>query len=355
MGKLFLVYLGVNYNLKNKMKESLKICPRCEGKTYVDNNDIIRLKRERFWSPGICNYCLGKGQVTIEFMEKNAVDSMYIDHFTPENLMKIKLELPKELINILDHTSIHREKRFFQYGNYPELFRIANKEETRRYSEFNDQEYLFALCLSFDGDDYYHLVYNISKKGYYIKNGSNKTKSIDRLKYPIKIADKLFDIFEGSNTTEKLIESDDDEYSNYQESSFHQYEIEEKIPSLFNPQKDMRIIFKELAPEQYFSDHKEYSVPQFIEFWKKTNLTHFYNIENFYSTKPYTDDYMEMVNSANINAKETRFLFAEFYQSAFIALIDSNRITNENLATLLKYGIIYNKIDVSDEVYKLLT
>jgi hypothetical protein len=39
-------------------------CPRCLTKGHVDQNDIIRLKREGIWIPGPCAYCAGNGQVT---------------------------------------------------------------------------------------------------------------------------------------------------------------------------------------------------------------------------------------------------------------------------------------------------
>lgn len=39
------------------------ICPRCLGKGFVDNNDIIRLDRVDYWEQGSCRYCDAQGFV----------------------------------------------------------------------------------------------------------------------------------------------------------------------------------------------------------------------------------------------------------------------------------------------------
>ena len=42
---------------------SMVQCPRCLGKTHVDQEDIRRLGREMEWIPGPCAYCEGTGKV----------------------------------------------------------------------------------------------------------------------------------------------------------------------------------------------------------------------------------------------------------------------------------------------------
>lgn len=51
-------------------------CPRCLTKGHVDQNDIIRLKREGIWVPGPCAYCLGKGQVTSPILNNVSPDDV---------------------------------------------------------------------------------------------------------------------------------------------------------------------------------------------------------------------------------------------------------------------------------------
>ena len=44
-------------------------CPRCNGKAYVDNEDIRRLGMELSWNPGTCRYCNGKAIVDEEIIK----------------------------------------------------------------------------------------------------------------------------------------------------------------------------------------------------------------------------------------------------------------------------------------------
>lgn len=335
------------------MTNNIITCPRCNGKTFVDKNDIIKLGRENLWRPGVCNYCSGTGKVLFEFAMKNPIDSLLLEQPSIDfNLTNKKLLY--NINEIFDTEIKNSENRFFQYGNYPELFRIPTDEEVKTYKIYNS-EYLFALCLNYDGDDLYHITYD-EKNGFFIKNGSSIMNSDFRLKYPIKIADKISEIFGIDYFKEKFIERYNDDYYDYQEASFHQYEddIEDNIPDVFNPKKDMRLLYKEILAEQYFSDHKEYSKNKFKEFFKKSEIVDFSKIEAFYETKPYTEDFMKFINEINQKANEKRYLFLEFYQSAYIGIIDTKNVSAESSSILLKYGIIYNKMDVSDQVYELL-
>lgn len=346
------------------MADNLIICPRCNGKTFIDFDDITRLKREKYWKVGKCGYCLGNGKVDADFVKENHPGSFFVIQYTIEEKeederikQNIKQDLPKEILKIIDSEIFSTEKFSFQYGNYPYLFQIADKEKIVTYLDLhslNRNEYLFALCLNYDGDDHYHLIYDYVKKGYYLKNGHRNYKSEDRLKYPIKIGTKLNDIFFDKKIEDQLINVNDATYYNFQENSYYEYEINEIIPSLFNPQKDMRILFQKLSPESYFTDHKEFSIGEFKNFCNKTGLNNYCNIDTFFDSKPYTSDFMKIINDANIGIGEKRFLFVTFYQSDFKAIIDTKNMKEQDIAILLKYGIIYNKLDVSEDIYRLL-
>jgi hypothetical protein len=53
-------------------------CPRCLGKGEVDLQDIKRLKKELFWTPGKCAYCNGIGKVPPGRLEKVSAGFEYL-------------------------------------------------------------------------------------------------------------------------------------------------------------------------------------------------------------------------------------------------------------------------------------
>ena len=53
-------------------------CARCLGKGNVDMEDIKRLRKELFWTPGKCAYCNGLGKVPADRIEKLDVDVEYL-------------------------------------------------------------------------------------------------------------------------------------------------------------------------------------------------------------------------------------------------------------------------------------
>lgn len=53
-------------------------CPRCLGKGNVEQNDIMRLKKELIWAPGKCAYCNGIGKVPPGRIEKLGADTEYL-------------------------------------------------------------------------------------------------------------------------------------------------------------------------------------------------------------------------------------------------------------------------------------
>src|SRR6266702_4339782 len=59
-------------------------CPRCLGKGHVDKEDIIRLKQQGKWLPGVCAYCKGSGTVGKEILSKVAADATYLTNSLSE-------------------------------------------------------------------------------------------------------------------------------------------------------------------------------------------------------------------------------------------------------------------------------
>jgi hypothetical protein len=68
-------------------KEKIE-CPRCLGKGFVDQNDIIRLKKLLYWAPGKCAYCKGKGKINPKLLEKIRVDLEYLTIDKPQSEFK---------------------------------------------------------------------------------------------------------------------------------------------------------------------------------------------------------------------------------------------------------------------------
>jgi hypothetical protein len=66
-------------------------CPRCQGKAFVDWEDIRRLNKELKWTPAPCAYCYGSGKVDKEMLEKVPVDYTYLTiDLTESEMEKIK-------------------------------------------------------------------------------------------------------------------------------------------------------------------------------------------------------------------------------------------------------------------------
>ncbi len=71
--------VGKSIEITNKLiceidsRENKIHCPRCLGKGHVDNvdnvdnEDIKRLKKELYWAPGPCAYCVGIGSCSLRF------------------------------------------------------------------------------------------------------------------------------------------------------------------------------------------------------------------------------------------------------------------------------------------------
>jgi hypothetical protein len=64
--------------------DSVKQCPRCLGKGFVDDEDIKRLKQELKWIPGTCAYCNGSGKVDKNIEDNIAVDASFLVMNVPE-------------------------------------------------------------------------------------------------------------------------------------------------------------------------------------------------------------------------------------------------------------------------------
>lgn len=81
-----LAYIFVGMSLLKNLfgSDSLKQCPRCLGKGFVDDEDIKRLKQELKWKPGTCAYCNGTGKVDKNIEDNIAVDSSFLVMDIPE-------------------------------------------------------------------------------------------------------------------------------------------------------------------------------------------------------------------------------------------------------------------------------
>lgn len=56
-------FKDINEAYEELIKNAYITCPRCLGKGHVSLEDIDRLNRGAFWSPGGCKYCGGSGKV----------------------------------------------------------------------------------------------------------------------------------------------------------------------------------------------------------------------------------------------------------------------------------------------------
>jgi hypothetical protein len=134
-----------------------------------------------------------------------------------------------ELENLYSQKSFQEGKKYFHFGNYPFLFKFIDANEKKMYDLKYPNENLIAICLSYDLDDYFHLVYNVKNNAYYLRNGNSSlnSKSVNggsRLLKQIRIGSNLSEIFGQENFSELLIESDNKEYHDFMEISFNQYE-----------------------------------------------------------------------------------------------------------------------------------
>ncbi len=82
----------------NLFRRSNVKCPRCQGKGFVDWDDIRRLNRQLKWVPAPCAYCDATGKVEKELLSKVAVDCMYLTIDLPESVIEKIKEGDKETI-----------------------------------------------------------------------------------------------------------------------------------------------------------------------------------------------------------------------------------------------------------------
>ena len=64
--------------IRRIFRSNMVDCPRCLGKGKVDIDDIKRLKKELYWTPGKCAYCNGTGKATPDRIEKLSADCEYL-------------------------------------------------------------------------------------------------------------------------------------------------------------------------------------------------------------------------------------------------------------------------------------
>ncbi|AEV97419.1 hypothetical protein A4D02_33095 [Niastella koreensis] len=64
--------------IKRIFRSNMVDCPRCLGKGHVDLDDIKRLQKELYWTPGQCAYCNGIGKVPPDRIEKVSAGFEYL-------------------------------------------------------------------------------------------------------------------------------------------------------------------------------------------------------------------------------------------------------------------------------------
>jgi hypothetical protein len=120
-------------------------CPRCQGKAFVDWEDIRRLDKILKWTPAPCAYCLGTGKVTKEILSKVPVDYTYLTIDLPEAEMDKIKEGDEET---LEKGRIH-ELFLDELIKYVENHHVNNKMDAESianlYLSTEDENALFSL------------------------------------------------------------------------------------------------------------------------------------------------------------------------------------------------------------------
>jgi len=128
---------------RNLFGKSKVVCPRCQGKGHVDEDDIIRLNKEIEWIPGSCAYCDGNGKVEPSMMQKVEVGATYLTVDLPKKerelfikqdpaaltRAKIRKQSLDELINIIMY--LFDEKRMNPNEIVEELYDPTIDEESK--------------------------------------------------------------------------------------------------------------------------------------------------------------------------------------------------------------------------------
>lgn len=113
-------------NIINRIfRRNMVDCPRCLGKGKVDLEDIKRLKKELFWSPGKCAYCNGIGKVPPDRIGKISADFEYLTTDL-SSLERHKVINGNE--DALERADLHKEliQKFIEEIEH--LYYIENKE-----------------------------------------------------------------------------------------------------------------------------------------------------------------------------------------------------------------------------------
>lgn len=266
-----------------------------------------------------------------------------------------------ELDKLYSSQNFKEEKTYFQFGNYDYRFKFINDNERKNYDLSNSDEYLVAISLSYDLDDHFHLVYNEKQEAYYIRNGASSSTSQSvggnkRLLKPIKIGKSLIEIFGNEKFYEILEDLNNHEYNLFCEIQFHGGEetMNGPIPSAFIPNEDLRLYVQKTCSNCYLTSHEEYNTKKFTDFLSKKSIDKYFNVDTFFSKRLHPKDFIEVLNKINQDIGRKRFLFIEFFPSGWYAIIDTDDLTKYDFLNYLKLGLIYNKIDIPEEIYEQL-
>lgn len=86
------------------MSKKIIDCPRCLGKGNVDKEDIKRLRREFFWTDGICAFCDGKKTVKMDFAKRFNADDWYISSDLHKEDYDKYISGDQEMVDWVKHT-----------------------------------------------------------------------------------------------------------------------------------------------------------------------------------------------------------------------------------------------------------
>ncbi|MGG5507270.1 MULTISPECIES: hypothetical protein [unclassified Myroides] len=266
-----------------------------------------------------------------------------------------------ELEKLYSSQNFKEGKSYFQFGNFDYRFKFINENERKSYDLSNTDEYLVAISLSYDLDDHFHLVFNEKQDAYYIRNGSSSStpQSVGgekRFLKPIKVGKTLSEIFGCENFYDLLIDLNDQEYHLYCERQFYGgiERVNDEIPKAFVPNEDLRLYIQRTNPDCYLTSHEEYNIKNFTAYVDKKSIKEYFDIDSFFSKKLHPKHFIEVLNKINHDLGRQRFFFVEFFPSGWYAIVDTDEIPKTLLADYLKYGLIYNKIDIPEETYELL-
>jgi len=140
-------------------KGKLIDCPRCLGKGHVDKQDVIRLRRIFFWTPGPhCAFCNGLKRVELSFASRFNANDWFITSDLSLEMYQKYIDKDPELLAQLEgqeHYIQSISQLIIQYHYRLKL----SKEDTRKIilDSFgpNNEELNNTISALFEQADFY--------------------------------------------------------------------------------------------------------------------------------------------------------------------------------------------------------